>query len=166
MSVPLISVVVNDAQAHDEQILITDEHDAVLVQQATAVQQSLMQYITATKLDLRTSKDRYVYHTLIAYDDITLNLRVRGSATHNIAIVLYATKVSGTVTNTFVTYYSMDGVNYTSTGDTITLSNASTGLKGTINLDDYPYPYLRIKGAAGATAQKAYYKVFAISRAE
>ena len=117
-------------------------------------------------------ENSYVYYwgattdTLIASDDITLNLRVRGSATHNIAIVLYATKVSGTVTNTFVTYYSMDGVNYTSTGDTITLSNASTGLKGTINLDDYPYPYLRIKGAAGATAQKAYYKVFAISRAE
>lgn len=118
------------------------------------------------------AQNTYVYYfgattdTLIASDDITLDLRVRGEFSPNVALGLYMTKVSGTVTNTWVTYYSMDGVTYTTTGDTITMTNASTGLKGTINLDDYPYPYLRFKGVAGAVTQKAWYKVYAINRAE
>lgn len=104
--------------------------------------------------------------TLAASDTITLDLRVRGAVTPNVGIGLYLTKVSGTVTNTFVTYYSMDGVTYTSTGDTLTNTNATTGLKWTVNFDDYVYPYLRIRGISGATAQKAYYKVYAINREE
>lgn len=114
----------------------------------------------------------YVYYwgattdTLVASDDITLDIRVKGEGTPNIGLMLYVTKVSGTVTNSFVLYYSMDGVNYTTTGDTITLSNASTGVAGTVNLDDFVYPYLRIKGVAGATAQKAWYKLYLINRKE
>jgi hypothetical protein len=114
----------------------------------------------------------YVYYwgaatdTLVASDTLSLDLRVRGEVARDITLGLYVTKVSGTVSNSFVVYSSIDGVNYTSTGDTITLSNASTGLAGTVNLDDYNAPYLRIKGVAGATAQKAWYKLFAISRNE
>ena len=125
---------------------------------------------TATAKTL--SQDTYVYFlgattdTLVASDTITLDLRVKGINTPNVCIGLYLTKVSGTVTNSFITYYSMDGTNWTSTGDTLTNTNASTGLKWTINYDDYVYPYLRIRGIAGATAQKAWYKVYAINRGE
>lgn len=104
--------------------------------------------------------------TLVASDDITLDLRVRGDVVRDITLGLYVTKVSGTVSNSFVVYSSIDGANYTTTGDTITLSNASTGLAGTVNLDDYNAPYLRIKGVAGATAQKAWYKLFVATRNE
>lgn len=121
---------------------------------------------------LYLESNSYVYFwgattdTLIASDDITLDLRVRGDVVRDITLGLYVTKVSGTVTNSFVVYSSIDGTNYTSTGDTITITNASTGLAGTINLDDFNAPYLRIKGVAGATAQKAWYKLYVINRNE
>lgn len=121
---------------------------------------------------LYLESNSYVYYwgattdTLVASDTISLNLRVRGDVVRDITLGLYATKVSGTVSNSFVIYSSIDGANYTTTGDTITLSNASTGLAGTINLDDYNAPYLKIIGIAGATAQKAWYKLYAINRNE
>lgn len=114
----------------------------------------------------------YVYYwgattdTLVASDTISLNLRVRGEVVRDITLGLYVTKVSGTVSNSFVVYSSIDGTNYTSTGDTITLSNASTGLAGTVNLDDYNAPYVKIVGISGATAQKAWYKLYVINRNE
>lgn len=118
---------------------------------------------------LTLSENSYVYFwgaatdTLIESDTITVILRARGSEVRNIGLGLYVTKVSGTVTNAFYVSYSMDGVTFTDT-DTITLTNASTGLAGTVNIANSVYPYIRIQGIAGATAQKASYKLFAISR--
>lgn len=114
------------------------------------------------------AQDSYVYYlgkttdTLVASDTLDLLLRVTGSDVPQLGIGLYVTKVSGTVTNNFILQSSMDGVNFTNI-DTIALSNASTGMN-VKSLTNYNYPYLRIRGISGATAQKAYYKVYAINR--
>lgn len=39
------------------------------------------------------------------------------------------TKISGTVAGTAVLYYSLDGTNFTSTGDTLALTNVTTNSK-------------------------------------
>ncbi len=114
------------------------------------------------------AQDSYVYYlgkttdTLGASDTLDLLLRVTGSDVPQLGLGLYVTKVSGTVTNNFILQSSMDGVNFTNV-DTIKLSNASTGMNMKA-LTNYNYPYLRIRGISGATAQKAYYKVYAINR--
>lgn len=114
------------------------------------------------------AQDSYVYYlgkttdTLVANDTLDLLLRVTGSDVPQIGIGLYVTKVSGTVTNNFILQSSMDGVNFTNV-DTITLSNASTGMNMKA-LTNYNYPYLRIRGISDTTTQKAYYKVYAINR--
>jgi len=114
------------------------------------------------------AQDTYVYYlgkttdTLVENDELDLLLRVTGSDVPQIGIGLYVTKVSGTVTNNFILQSSMDGVNFTNI-DTIKLSDASTGMNVKL-LSNYNYPYLRIHGVSGATAQKAYYKVYAINR--
>jgi hypothetical protein len=111
------------------------------------------------------AQDTYVYYTtdtLVENSTLDLLLRVTGSDVPQIGIGLYVTKVSGTITNNFILQSSMDGVNFTNV-DTIKLSNASTGMNVKL-LSNYNYPYLRIHGVSGATAQKAYYKVYAINR--
>jgi hypothetical protein len=114
------------------------------------------------------AQDTYVYYlgkttdTLVENDSLDLLLRVTGSDVPQIGIGLYVTKVSGTITNNFILQSSMDGVNFTNI-DTIKLSDASTGMNVKL-LSNYNYPYLRIHGVSGATAQKAYYKVYAINR--
>lgn len=114
------------------------------------------------------AQDTYVYYlgkttdTLVASDTLDLLLRVTGSDVPQLGLGLYVTKVSGTVTNNFYIQSSMDGTNFTNV-DTITLSNASTGLNS-IQLTNYNYPYLRIRGVSDTIEQKAYYKVYAINR--
>lgn len=114
------------------------------------------------------AQDTYVYYlgkttdTLVASDTLDLLLRVTGSDVPQLGLGLYVTKVSGTVTNNFFIQSSMDGTNFTNV-DTITLSNASTGLNS-IQLTNYNYPYLRIRGVSDTIEQKAYYKVYAINR--
>ena len=114
------------------------------------------------------AQDTYVYYlgkttdTLVENSTLDLLLRVTGSDVPQIGIGLYVTKVSGTITNNFILQSSMDGVNFTNI-DTIKLSDASTGMYVKL-LSNYNYPYLRIHGVSGATAQKAYYKVYAINR--
>ena len=64
--------------------------------------------------------------TLIASDTISEVVRIQGKGVYDITFGLYVTKVSGTVTNNFVLYASMDNslyANWQSTGDTIKLSN-------------------------------------------
>jgi len=103
--------------------------------------------------------------TLVASDTLSMVLRVRGNTVRDLTFGLLTTKVSGTVTNDFVFYYSMDGANWTSTGDTLKNNNASTNLN-TVNIDDFNYPYLKVQSITGSTAQKAWYKLYAISRNE
>lgn len=103
--------------------------------------------------------------TLVESDTLSMVLRVRGNTVRDLTFGLLTTKVSGTVTNDFVFYYSMDGANWTSTGDTLKNDNASTNLN-TVNIDDFNYPYLKVQSITGAIAQKAWYKLYAISRNE
>lgn len=100
--------------------------------------------------------------TLVASDTLDIVLRVRGAKTRDLRFGLELTKVSGTVTNDFFFAGSMDNVVYTDI-DTIANSNASSGTTE-MRLDNFNYPYLRIRGIAGATAQKASYELFYISR--
>lgn len=100
--------------------------------------------------------------TLIASDSLSLTLRVRGTNRSQIDLQLDITKVSGTVTNNFFIKGSMDGTNYFDT-DTIANTDAATSrvLK---SLSNWNYPYMMIRGEAGATAQKASYKLWWINR--
>lgn len=115
------------------------------------------------------AQDTYVYYlgaetdTLGKSDTLDLLLRVTGADVPQIGIGLYVTKVSGTVTNKFYFQSSMDGVNFTNV-DSIQLSDAPDKGMYMKTLTNYNYPYLRIRGCSGATAQKAYYKVYAINR--
>lgn len=100
--------------------------------------------------------------TLVASDELEIEVRVQGSGTRDINFGLEVTKISGTVTNNFFFAVSMDGVNYSNL-DTIPLSDAASGING-LRLDNFNYPYLRITGSSGATAQKASYKLWYINR--
>jgi hypothetical protein len=100
--------------------------------------------------------------TLVASDELQIIMRVQGSATRDINLGLELTKVSGTVTNNFFFSGSMDNVVYTNI-DTIAYSNASSGTTD-LRLDNFNYPYLKVVGVAGATAQKASYQLFYINR--
>jgi len=100
--------------------------------------------------------------TLVASDTLDIVIRVRGSSTRDINFGLELTKVSGTVSNNFFFAGSMDNVVFTDL-DTIAYSDASSGTTEK-RLDNFNYPYLRVRGIAGATAQKASYELFYISR--
>lgn len=58
---------------------------------------------------------------------LTVNKTITLTAGYDgVAIQPVITKVSGTVAGTAVLYESLDGTNYKSTGDTLTLANATT----------------------------------------
>lgn len=101
--------------------------------------------------------------TLVANDSLTIDLRVQGAGARDLNFGLEITKVSGTVTNDFKFWGSMDGVNYTDSLNVIENSDAASGTV-TKRLDNFNYPYLRVEGSAGGTAQKASYKLFYINR--
>lgn len=100
--------------------------------------------------------------TLVASDSLTLTLRIRGTNRSQIDMALAITKVSGTVTNNFFIKGSMDGITYFDI-DTIANSDAATSIVYN-SMADWNYPYMMIRGEAGATAQKASYKLWWINR--
>lgn len=100
--------------------------------------------------------------TLVASDSLEAVLRVYGDATRDINLGMKMTKTSGTVTNNFFISGSMDGAAFVDL-DTIAYSNASSGTTF-VRLDNFNFPYLRLRGIAGATAQKASYQLFYINR--
>jgi hypothetical protein len=102
--------------------------------------------------------------TLVASDTIIYNLRVQGAHVLDMNFGLHVTKVSGTVTNNWFLEYSIDNVTWTKL-DTIALSNASTGMNYK-RIENFNWPYLRFYALAGATAQKAHYKLWYIIRRE
>ena len=105
--------------------------------------------------------------TLIASDTINVIVRIKDKTVQDLNFGLYVTKVSGTVTNVFRFYGSMDGTNWDAfANDTIALTNASTGMQTAIDIDDFNYPYFKWEGIAGATTQKAWYKMYYINRRE
>lgn len=93
------------------------------------------EYIWGTTLDTLTNAD-------------TLNFvyRVSGTTTMDINVGLYSDFVSGTAGGTLIGYYSYDGVNYFSLGDTITVSSLTADAFDSEQLDyaDYNYPYLKL----------------------
>lgn len=101
--------------------------------------------------------------TLVASDTLQLLVRVQGNAVRDIRLAMNMTKTSGTVTNNFFISGSMDGTNWDTDLDTIAYSNASTGVTH-VRLENFNYAYLRIRGIAGATAQKASYRLYYINR--
>ena len=105
--------------------------------------------------------------TLIQSDTIDYTFRVRGEGVLDLRFGLYVEKVSGTVTSNFIFAGAMaDTAAWYQDLDTIALSNVSSGLGGEVNLDDFNYPFLRIRSITTATAQKASYLLEYISRYE
>jgi len=105
--------------------------------------------------------------TLIQSDTLDYTFRVRGEHPLDLNFGLYVAKTSGTVTSNFIFAGSMvDSASWYTNIDTIALSNVSTGKGGEVNLDDFNYPYLRVRSITSATAQKAAYQLYYISREE
>jgi hypothetical protein len=101
--------------------------------------------------------------TLVASDTIIYSLRISDANVLDINLGLYTTKVSGTVTNNWFLDYSMDNATWTRLDTLAALSNASTGMT-VKRLENFNYPYLRVYALAGATTQKAHYKLWYIIR--
>lgn len=103
--------------------------------------------------------------TLVASDTITQILRVYGDGLIQFKPQITVTKVSGTVTNNIFVAASMDGVNWTAI-DTVAYSNTSTATAILTDPDysNFNYAFLRFQGIAGATSQKAWYKVILMGR--
>lgn len=71
------------------------------------------------------------------------------------------TKISGTVGGSAILYYSLDGTNFTSTGDTLTLANVATNSKvfGHITTPGVYYKVIAT-GTGTMSAQLRVYYVF------
>jgi len=106
--------------------------------------------------DARITQPYYKYvwgttsDTLTNADTLTFVYRIKASSrsgqTQDFSIDLYSDWVSGTAGGTLITYRSPDGVNYVSTGDTITVASLTAdGLDAEqITLDNYNNPYLKL----------------------
>ena len=69
--------------------------------------------------------------------------------------------VSGTAGGTIISYYSPDGVNYQTTGDTITIASFTADYMDTetLDLNDFNYPYLKfiyLQTGTAVTVPKLY----------
>lgn len=72
------------------------------------------------------------------------------------------TKLSGTVAGTVVLYESLDGTNYKSTGDTLTLANATTNTVVWKKASPVPVYYKTI--TSGATTVSAVMRTYYVAR--
>lgn len=79
-------------------------------------------------------------------DTVSFVWRIKGGTIPDINIKLYLDHVSGTGAGTFISYSSIDGVNYEATGDTITSSSVTADVMDSevIDLPDFLYPYLKV----------------------
>lgn len=113
------------------------------------------------------SKQTYEYiwgttsDTLTNADTLNFVYRVKGTQTMDINVGLYSDHVSGTAGGTLIGYYSYDGVNYFSLGDTITVTSLTSDAFDSEQLDyaDYNYPYLKflfLQTGTAVTIPKAY----------
>lgn len=111
---------------------------------------------TEVSPDARITQPYYKYiwgttaDTLTNADTLSFVFRVkalsRSGQTQDIGVDLYNDHVSGTAGGTLISYRSPDGVNYVSTGDTITVASLTADGLDTerINLDNYNSPYLKL----------------------
>ena len=72
------------------------------------------------------------------------------------------TKLSGTVAGTVVLYESLDGTNYKSTGDTLTLANATTNTVVWKKTSPIPVYYKLTQG--GGSSMSAILRVYYVPR--
>lgn len=99
---------------------------------------------------MRNATYEYVWgtsaDTLTNADTLAFVYRVMGVNTMDINVGLYSDFVSGAAGGTLIGYYSYDGVNYFSLGDTITVSSLTADAFDSEQLDyaDYNYPYLKL----------------------
>lgn len=92
--------------------------------------------------------------TLSNADTLNFVYRIRTVNELDINIGLYSDWVSGTAGGTLIGYYSMDGVNYVSLGDTITVASLEADAFDSEQLDylDFNYPYLKLTYLQSGTA--------------
>lgn len=115
---------------------------------------------TAVATNGALSSPKYVYlwgttsDTLTNADTLNFVYRYTGSKTADWVGKLYTDFVSGTAGGTLISYQSIDGVNYESTGDTITLSGVTGDAMDSeeIVLDDNIYPYIKFTMIQSGTA--------------
>jgi hypothetical protein len=79
-----------------------------------------------------------------------------------VAIQPVLTKLSGAVAGTIVLYESLDGTNYKSTGDTLTLANATTNTVIWKKTSPIPVYYRTI--TSGATTVSAVMRTYYVAR--
>lgn len=80
-----------------------------------------------------------------------------------VSIQPVVTKFSGTVAGTVVLYGTVDGTNYVSTGDTLTLANVTTAQTAIWNVTPNKYYKYKIVGVGSGT-MNAYLRVWYIAR--
>jgi hypothetical protein len=84
------------------------------------------------------------------------------SGYEGIVIQPVLTKLSGIVTGTLILYQSLDGTNYKSTGDTLTLSNQT--INHTVWNKTAPVPVYYKVYASGASSVSAILRVYYVPR--
>jgi len=114
------------------------------------VRNDAYQYIWGSTADTATNADT-----------VSFVWRIKGGTIPDINIKLYLDHVSGTGAGTFISYSSIDGVNYEATGDTITSSSVTADIMDSevLDLPDFLYPYLkvtRIQSGTVVTVPKPY----------
>ena len=113
------------------------------------------------------SEPSYVYiwgstaDTLTNADTLNYVIRVYGNEVYDFKIGLYSDFVSGTAGGTLIGYGSLDGVNYFSLADTITVDSLEADAFDTETLDysDYLWPYLKfiyLQSGTAVTIPKVY----------
>jgi hypothetical protein len=100
-----------------------------------------------------------VADTLLESDTIVYDFTLNGANPFMIDVNLKVVKVSGTVTSNFLFYKTLDGVNYTATGDTIVLSNVSGTTYNWKQLTNANWKGFKLQAITGVTAQKAAYNL-------
>jgi hypothetical protein len=55
-------------------VIILDERDAFIFNQAMATSQMISNYINFLEIDLTVTQDKYIYNSLIAYDELVTKL--------------------------------------------------------------------------------------------
>lgn len=92
--------------------------------------------------------------TLTDADTLDFVFRVKGEKVQDFKIGLYSDFVSGSAGGTLIGYGSLDGVNYFSLADTITVASLEADAFDTETLDysDYLWPYLKFEYLQSGTA--------------
>lgn len=92
--------------------------------------------------------------TLSNADTLTFVFRIKGTQMPTFKIGLYSDFVSGSAGGTLIGYGSLNGVNYFSLGDTITVSSLTADGFDTETLDysNYLWPYLKLIYLQSGTA--------------